>query len=65
VSPSRKGFGSRLIYQTIVVELQGTVDMTYNEEGLKAVIAIPLNDADADRDQVGSETARATTLAGV
>ncbi|WP_201864878.1 sensor histidine kinase [Microvirga soli] len=65
VPPSRKGFGSRLIHQTIVVELQGTVDMTYYGDGLQAVLAIPLDDADTGLDSTGSEAARATTLAGV
>ncbi|HEX2137412.1 MAG TPA: sensor histidine kinase [Microvirga sp.] len=40
--PSRQGFGSRLIRQTIVHELQGTVNMVYNKDGLHAVLTIPL-----------------------
>jgi two-component sensor histidine kinase len=53
VPPLRQGFGSRLIHQTIVVELQGMVDMTYNEDGLQAVLSIRLDDTDRDRDQAG------------
>lgn len=43
VPPTRRGFGSRLIHQTIVVELQGMVDMTYNEDGLSAILTVPLH----------------------
>ncbi|WP_114943859.1 sensor histidine kinase [Microvirga calopogonii] len=46
VLPSRRGFGSRLIHQTIVMELQGSADMTYNANGLRAVFTIPLKVAD-------------------
>lgn len=46
VAPSRKGFGSRLIHQTIVVELQGTVELTYTEHGLHAILTIPLEEDD-------------------
>jgi two-component sensor histidine kinase len=41
--PSRQGFGSRLIHQTIVRELQGSVNMTYNPDGLHAMLTVPLN----------------------
>jgi two-component sensor histidine kinase len=44
VMPTRKGFGSRLIHQSIVVELQGTVDMSHDEGGLHAVFKVPLGD---------------------
>jgi two-component sensor histidine kinase len=52
--PSRKGFGSRLINQTIVLELQGSVDMTYNEDGLHAVFKIPLDVEDRIKTQADS-----------
>ncbi len=41
--PNQQGFGSRLIRQTIVRELQGSVDTVYHEDGLHAVFTIPLN----------------------
>ena len=41
--PSRQGFGSRLIQQTIVRELQGTFDVRYQVNGLHAVFTIPLS----------------------
>jgi two-component sensor histidine kinase len=41
--PTRQGFGSRLIQQTIVRELQGSINTVYNEDGLHAVLAIPLS----------------------
>ncbi|WP_262270474.1 sensor histidine kinase [Microvirga yunnanensis] len=55
VPPTRKGFGSRLINQTIVGELQGMADMTYNEDGLQAVFTIPLDIEDRIETQVVSE----------
>jgi two-component sensor histidine kinase len=51
VPPSRQGFGSRLIQQTIVRELQGTVDMIYNKNGLHATFTIPLTSADYSESQ--------------
>jgi two-component sensor histidine kinase len=51
VPPSRQGFGSRLIQQTIVRELQGTVDIKYEKEGLRATFTIPLTVADPGEDQ--------------
>jgi two-component sensor histidine kinase len=55
IPPTRKGFGSRLINQTIVGELQGTVDMTYNEDGLQAVFTIPLDIEERIETQDSSE----------
>jgi two-component sensor histidine kinase len=52
--PSRQGFGSRLINQTIVRELQGSVNMTYNPDGLHATLTIPLSVDDRMELQVGS-----------
>ncbi len=52
--PSRQGFGSRLINQTIVRELQGNVNMTYNPDGLHATLTIPLSVDDRMELQVGS-----------
>ncbi|WP_312895248.1 sensor histidine kinase [Microvirga sp.] len=51
VPPSRQGFGSRLIQQTIVRELQGTVDMIYNNDGLHATFTIRLSVDDSIKDQ--------------
>jgi two-component sensor histidine kinase len=51
VPPSRQGFGSRLIQQTIVRELQGTVDMIYNNDGLQATFTIHLSVDDSIKDQ--------------
>jgi two-component sensor histidine kinase len=44
--PSRQGFGSRLIQQTIVRELQGRIDAVYHGDGLHAVLAVPLTAED-------------------
>jgi two-component sensor histidine kinase len=41
--PTHQGFGSRLIQQTIVRELQGTFDVNYRVDGLHAVVTIPLS----------------------
>jgi two-component sensor histidine kinase len=41
--PARKGFGFRLIQQTIVGKLQGTNDTAFNWVGLHAVFTIPLS----------------------
>jgi sensor histidine kinase regulating citrate/malate metabolism len=41
--PTHQGFGSRLIQQTIVRELQGTFDVNYQVDGLHAVFTIPLS----------------------
>jgi two-component sensor histidine kinase len=41
--PIRQGFGSRLVQQTIVHELQGTTTTVYHEGGLHAVFTIPLS----------------------
>jgi two-component sensor histidine kinase len=49
--PSRQGFGSRLIRQTIVRELKGTVDMIYNNNGLQATFTIHLSVDDNIKDQ--------------
>jgi two-component sensor histidine kinase len=42
-APTRSGFGSRLLQQTIVYELQGSVETVYTEDGLHAVFTIPLS----------------------
>jgi two-component sensor histidine kinase len=42
-TPARQGFGSRLIQQTIIRELQGDINMTYHEDGLHAVFTVPLD----------------------
>jgi two-component sensor histidine kinase len=52
--PSRQGFGSRLIHQTIVRELQGSIDMTYKEDGLHATLTVPLSVDDRMECQAGS-----------
>jgi two-component sensor histidine kinase len=46
VPPIRQGFGSRLIQQTIVRELQGTVQTTYHGDGLHAVFTLPVSVSD-------------------
>jgi two-component sensor histidine kinase len=51
VPPSRQGFGSRLIQQTIVRELQGNVDMIYNNDGLQATFTVHLSVDDSIKDQ--------------
>jgi two-component sensor histidine kinase len=55
--PSRQGFGSRLIHQTIVRELQGSVDMIYNPDGLHATLTFPLGVDDQIEDQDETEQA--------
>jgi PAS domain S-box-containing protein len=40
--PSRRGFGSRLIYRSIQTELQGHVDAHFEPKGLQVVIEVPL-----------------------
>lgn len=40
--PSRQGFGSRLIEQTIKEALGGTIEITYAREGIRCAIAVPL-----------------------
>jgi two-component sensor histidine kinase len=57
VPPSRQGFGSRLIHQTIVRELQGSVNMTYNPDGLHATLTMPLSVDDRMECQAGSAQA--------
>jgi two-component sensor histidine kinase len=42
VPPVKSGFGSRLIQQTIVRELQGSIDTTIHEDGLHAVFTVPM-----------------------
>jgi two-component sensor histidine kinase len=39
--PSKEGFGTRLIRQTIVRELHGSVEQRFEEKGLHVVITIP------------------------
>jgi two-component sensor histidine kinase len=41
--PSRQGFGSRLIHQTIVRELGGGINTVYGKGGLHASLTIPLS----------------------
>ena len=40
--PSRQGFGSRLIEQTIKESLGGTIEIAYPPEGIRCAIAVPL-----------------------
>jgi two-component sensor histidine kinase len=40
--PSRTGFGTQLIRQAIARELEGGVDLSYGDHGLRAVFQIPL-----------------------
>jgi two-component sensor histidine kinase len=40
--PSRTGFGTQLIQQTIARELEGRVDLSYGTDGLRAVFQVPL-----------------------
>jgi two-component sensor histidine kinase len=42
VPPTQTGFGSRLIEQTIVRELQGTFERTFDSAELRAVFRIPI-----------------------
>jgi len=39
--PSRSGFGSRLISQTVATDLMGTIDMSFEAGGLSCSISIP------------------------
>ena len=39
--PSRSGFGSRLISQTVASDLMGTIDMSFDVGGLSCSISIP------------------------
>ena len=41
--PTDRGFGSRLLQQTIVYELQGSVKSFYTDDGLHAVFTLPLS----------------------
>lgn len=41
VPPTRRGFGSQLIEKTISHDLEGTVDIEYAKEGLRARIVLP------------------------
>jgi two-component sensor histidine kinase len=52
--PSRQGFGSRLIQQTIVRKLQGSVNMTYNPDGLRATLTMTLSVDDRMECEAGS-----------
>jgi two-component sensor histidine kinase len=45
-SPSRKGFGTRLIQQTIERELEGRAELRYPPEGFSATFTVPLNVSD-------------------
>jgi two-component sensor histidine kinase len=40
--PGRTGFGTQLIHQTIARELEGSVELSYAPDGLRAVFQIPL-----------------------
>jgi two-component sensor histidine kinase len=41
--PSKQGFGTRLIQQTIVRELQGRFEQRFDEDGLRVTIVVPLS----------------------
>jgi two-component sensor histidine kinase len=41
--PKHKGFGTQLIQQTIRNELEGTLSLKYESDGLHAVFTIPLS----------------------
>jgi two-component sensor histidine kinase len=41
--PSRRGFGSRLLQQGLVLELDGAVDLDYAESGLKCTARLKLS----------------------
>jgi PAS domain S-box-containing protein len=43
-TPSRRGFGSRLLQQGLVIELDGAVDLDYAETGLKCTARLKLSD---------------------
>jgi two-component sensor histidine kinase len=40
--PGRTGFGTQLIHQTIARDLEGSVNLTYASDGLRAIFLIPL-----------------------
>ena len=42
--PSRRGFGSRLLQQGLVLELDGAVDLDYAETGLRCTARLKLSD---------------------
>lgn len=42
VPPTQTGFGTRLIEQTVLRELQGTFERTFDSAGLQAVFKIPI-----------------------
>ena len=43
-TPSRPGFGSRLLQQGLVLELDGAVDLDYAETGLRCIARLKLSD---------------------
>jgi two-component sensor histidine kinase len=43
-APSRRGFGSRLLQQGLVLELDGAVDIDYAESGLRCTARLKLSD---------------------
>lgn len=45
-SPSRRGFGSRLIERSVRHDLAGTIELRYPSTGLEAMISIPLDRGD-------------------
>ncbi|MBD8067287.1 PAS domain S-box protein [Devosia sp. PTR5] len=49
-APSRRGFGSRLIEDTVAIELNGTARIDYRPEGVKYEITAPLPDLAQDVD---------------
>lgn len=50
-APERKGFGSRLIEQTLAFELDGEVTLDYARDGLLAKIELPLAEIHVDEDR--------------
>ena len=43
-APTRQGFGSRLLRQTLSVQIKGQVDLSFAPEGLRATIEAPLGE---------------------
>ena len=53
VSPTRKGFGSRLIQQVLATELSGKVRVAYEPSGVVCMIDAPMPDGQERAKQVG------------
>ena len=41
-TPSRKGFGSRVIERSVIHELEGTLDLDFRPDGLACTMTIPI-----------------------